>query len=123
VDGLFRERQTGYGDGSGGGDEDAGNELDGGALARAVGSEEADDLAFVQGEGYVVQYFVAVVAEDDLLELDDGFRQRAGPPGGAIVAWRAGGVPGAAAPSSFLSAFLSAGKGTRIWSPSLKAVL
>jgi hypothetical protein len=81
VDGLFRERQTGYGDGSGGGDEDAGDELDGGALAGAVGSEEADDLAFVQGERDLVQHLGAVVAENDLLELDDGIGQSGGASG------------------------------------------
>src|ERR1039457_6407981 len=74
---------------SGGGHEDAGDELDGGALTGAVGPEEAHDLALVQGQGDLVQHLGAIVAEDDLLELYDGFRQSGECSGGAIVAWRA----------------------------------
>ena len=59
---------------------DAGDELDRGAFAGAVGSEEANDLALVQGERDVVQHLGAVVAEDDLFELHHSFRQVENPP-------------------------------------------
>jgi hypothetical protein len=46
----------------------------------------------MQGEGDLVQHCGAVVAEDDLLELDDVLRQSGESSGAAILAWCAVGV-------------------------------
>ena len=57
------------------GSQDAGDDLDGGSLTGAVGAEQADDCAPMENERYPVQDFRVAVAEDDLVERGDRFRQ------------------------------------------------
>jgi hypothetical protein len=57
-------------------------------LPAPLGPEQAHDLADAEGERNIVQDGGAVVRKDDLVEMDNRFRQRCASPGAAMAACR-----------------------------------
>ena len=78
VHGPLRQREAGHGNRPGVRRENAGDDLDGGALARAVGPQQAHDLACAQGERDVVQHLPGAVGEAYALERHYGLARRGG---------------------------------------------
>src|ERR1051325_10349405 len=57
--------------------DDAGNRLQGGGLAGAVGAEDGDDLALLHREAHAAQRLHRAVVRLDMGELEDGGHERA----------------------------------------------
>ena len=84
---LAREVVAIDGDAARGGLEEAGDDADGGGLARAVGPEEAVDLARRHGEAHAVHGREGPVRLDQPFDLDHAVRRAATSSGWRYRAW------------------------------------
>jgi len=71
LDGILEDVVTSHGDRARGGADEAGEHADGGGLACAVGAQEAEGLAGMDGEGDAVDDFMS---GEDIGQLLDGYR-------------------------------------------------